>query len=321
MAAESVDIVIPLRGSVQELEELVAGLSEIPFERVATLTVVDNSAGARPDSRGPVRIVAAPNIPSSYHARNRGAAAGEAPWILFLDADVEAPPGIVPRYFDPPPGDDVGVLTGGVNDEPPADAATAPAVVYAHRSSHMSQFNTLRRGRWPYAQTANCAVRREALEAVGGFVDDIRSAGDADLCFRLAAAGWRIEERPDAAVVHRSRRTVRAVMAQRVRHGAGVAWANERHPGSFPPRRLLRWPALAAWSLLQAVRAFGLLALGRRRDALVELVGPLSHWAFEYGRLTSNEAGEMHPRPEAPDETPGRLQHPAATSSSSSSSS
>ena len=50
----------------------------------------------------------------------------------------------------------------------------------------MSQRNTLT-GVRPYAQTAHCAVRRSAFEAVGGFREDIRSGGDADLCFRLAS--------------------------------------------------------------------------------------------------------------------------------------
>jgi GT2 family glycosyltransferase len=40
----------------------------------------------------------------------------------------------------------------------------------------------------PYYGTGNLAVRRSALEAVGGF-EEVRSGGDADLCWRIQLAG------------------------------------------------------------------------------------------------------------------------------------
>src|SRR3712207_7575346 len=61
----------------------------------------------------------------------------------------------------------------------------------------MASENTLDGTRWAYAQTANAAVRRTAFDAVGGFEERIRSAGDADLCWRVVAAGWELEARPE----------------------------------------------------------------------------------------------------------------------------
>ena len=48
------------------------------------------------------------------------------------------------------------------------------------------------------------AARREAFEQVGGFDADHLSAafGDADFCFRLAEAGWRVGWTPHAELVH-----------------------------------------------------------------------------------------------------------------------
>src|SRR4051795_13311447 len=55
-----------------------------------------------------------PTRTGSYATRNRGAARGRAPWILFLDDDVEAPADLLDRLFDPAPGERTGVLAGGV---------------------------------------------------------------------------------------------------------------------------------------------------------------------------------------------------------------
>ena len=60
---------------------------------------------------------------------------------------------------------------------------------------------------WAFPQTANAACRREAFEAVGGFREELRAAEDADLTYRLRAAGWEVERRESAAVVHRNRQT------------------------------------------------------------------------------------------------------------------
>ncbi len=106
----------------------------------------------------------------------------------------------------------------------------------------MSQANTLGAGHWAYVQTANCAIRRSAFEQVGGFCDEVRSGGDADICFRLRDAGWAIEPRERALVVHSSRRTLGKLLRQRARMGAGAAWLDQRHPGSFPPAAGLGWP-------------------------------------------------------------------------------
>jgi GT2 family glycosyltransferase len=154
----------------------------------------------------------------------------------------------------------------------------------------MADANTLDVGApHPYAQTANCLVRRAAFDAIGGFAHDIRSGGDADLCFRLLASGWGLERRPEALAVHRNRRSLAALLAQKARHGSGAAWLERRHPGAFPRRRLL---GLTAWSAGQAVSA------ARRTgghteppvDAAAALVDVLGVWAFELGRMLPNRA-------------------------------
>src|SRR5262249_59845270 len=87
------------------------------------------------------------------------------------------------------PAGTVAVLGGAIHDELAGpDAPTAAR--FASLLGAMSQSNTLDGRKLAYTQTANCAIRRSAFEQVGGFRDDVRSGGDADICFRLRAAGW-----------------------------------------------------------------------------------------------------------------------------------
>jgi GT2 family glycosyltransferase len=130
-------------------------------------------------------------------------------------------------------------------------------------------------------------VRRAAYEQAGGFATDVRSGGDADLCFRLQDAGWRLEERADAVVHHAARASLRAAVRQIARHGSGAAWVELRHPGTFPPRRPL---GLARWSAARLVAAAASGARGDRQEALDRALDPVLTWAYEAGRKVDNRA-------------------------------
>jgi hypothetical protein len=275
-------VVVPFAGSDAALEDLVRRMSAIERGEADTLTIVDN----RPDARERSGVViAAPLQQSSYHARNRGAARGSAPWILFLDADVDPPADLLHRYFETEPGENIGVLAGGIRDAPLSGKPTR-AERYAVSAEQMSQDNTLRAGPWAYAQTANAAVRRRAFAEVGGFTEGIRSGGDADLCFRLRVAGWELAARPDACVIHHNRATTRAFLRQKVRHGAGAAWLDELYPGAFPPRDKRFWLERLAREIKMAAP---MVARGESDRAADLLFPTITVWAFELGRLLSNE--------------------------------
>ena len=282
-ARPSVDGVVPFAGSDAELEAVARGVGRLERGDGDSLTVVDNrpSADSARQIAG-VNVVPAPECQSSYFARNAGAGAGSGEWLLFIDADVTAPPDLIERYFMAPPDPRTGLLAGGILDSEVGEPTAVSR--YLTESSSMSQDNTLR-GDWPYAQTANCAVRRAAFEELGGFNDGIRSGGDADLCFRLREAGWALETRDDAAVEHHARSTLRAMVRQRARHGSGSAWLNRTYPGSFPAER---WPGMIKWTVIELARAAGRLVRGDRRAAARGVVAQASAWALQLGRLLPN---------------------------------
>ncbi|MCW3038233.1 MAG: hypothetical protein JWM31_138 [Solirubrobacterales bacterium] len=274
------DVVVPVAASSAGLRAVLLRMRAITLRPGDTLTVVDNRAVRveEPD------VLRADAVRTSYFARNAGAARGHAPWIVFLDADVHPPVDLLDRLLAPAPAPSVGLLAGGVEDDPVGPRGPV-AARFAELHGTMKQASTLHRGRWAFAKTAHAAVRREAFAAVGGFRAGVRSGGDADLCWRLRAAGWTLEDRPEAVVRHASRTDVAQLLRQHMRHGSGAGWLQAEHPGSFPPRR---WPGLVRWGLTRA--ASGLAAAGRgdRDGAVLGLLDGPTVWAFELGRYVPN---------------------------------
>lgn len=292
MSRPAVDVVVPFVGSEAELLRLCAHLSRLTRNSDDSIVVVDN----RPQGQLPARsiadvlVITAPALQSSYHARNRGVGQGHAPWLLFVDADVRLPPDLIGRFFERPPGERTGILAGEIANELPADTGKRHrlAVRYAYLAELFAQRKTVSSANFSYAMTANCAILREAFDAAGGFVEHVRSGGDADICFRLRASGWEIESRDEAVVTHVSRATLRKLLRQSAKHGSGAAWLEANYPGFSRQSRLSGLALRSARRLLHAATA-GLR--GDRDTALVASIDVARSLAFELGRRLSNEVG------------------------------
>jgi cellulose synthase/poly-beta-1,6-N-acetylglucosamine synthase-like glycosyltransferase len=282
-ARPTVAVIVPFAGSDEQLRRCLAGLERVAVVAGDELIVADN-AGRTTGHRG-VHVVPAAGVRAPGFARNRGAAAARAEWLVFIDADTRPIPDLLDRYFDPLPAARTAILAGGIADV--AGSSSSAARRSAHRGQ-MSDQVTLRRPEHPYAQSANLAVRRGAFQAVGGFAEAARAGEDADLCWRLFDAGWELEERPGAAVEHLTRTTLGALLTQLARHGAGAAWLERRYPGRFPalgPRAVARRVGR------DLTRAAGALARRQGTDAVDALLDAAEAVAFETGRALPN-----HPR-------------------------
>ena len=120
---------------------------------------------------------------------------------------------------------------GGAADHQRARPGTLPALA-GYESGHSpldlgDRPAPVRPGsRVPYVPTVCLAVRRVALEAAGGFDENLHFGEDVDLVWRLGKGGWRVGYEPAATVAIRS----------------GTAWARGCGSATSTGGRPRHWP-------------------------------------------------------------------------------
>lgn len=122
--------------------------------------------------------------------------------------------------------------------------------------------------------TANCFVRRDVLERIGGFDERFTSAWreDSDLHFRLLEAGCRIDHAPDAVVVHPIRAAGFGVSLAQQRKVVFDALLYRKHPRLYR-QRIRRMPPVEYYvASASALACFVAAGTGHPRAALVALV-------------------------------------------------
>jgi GT2 family glycosyltransferase len=151
------------------------------------------------------------------------------------------------------------VGVGGPNIPPPGDGKIAESVAHAPGgpihvliSAHEAE----------HIPGCNCAFRREALQAVGGFDPIFRSAGDdVDLCWRLMERGWKIGFQPAAMVWHHRRNSLRTYWKQQKGYGKAEALLERKWPSKYNAAGHVTWSgrlygkgvtqALGRWRIYQ----------------------------------------------------------------------
>jgi mycofactocin system glycosyltransferase len=254
-------------------------------------TIVVDDAAAEPVPGATIRL---PTNLGPAAARNAGAALVESPLVAFVDADVELPADwlgpLLPHFADPR----VALVAPRVRSTPgpsrlaryerrrsPLDLGEAPARI---RSG----------SRVSYVPAAALVARVDAVRAIGGFDESLRTGEDVDLVWRLDRAGWRCRYEPRSVVHHRPRTGWRAWLRQRVAYGSSAAPLARRHPGVLAPLRISGW-SLATWALAALGRPFAALAIGvGSAAALVRKLDDVpARVAFRLAAMGNLRAGEQ----------------------------
>ena len=244
-----------------------------PTPHVGDVLVVDDGS-APPLATDPgARVIRLAANRGPAAARNAGLAEVTTPLVAFVDTDVDLDDG----WLQP--------LLAHFND--PLVALVAPRVRSAQGSSTLARYEESRSPldlgdqpariaagtRVSYVPAAAMVVRTDALRAIGGFDETLRTGEDVDMVWRLIGAGHRCRYEPTSSVHHRPRPALSGWARQRLAYGRSAAALDCKHPGMVAPLRMSGWSA-AVWALVLVrrpgiavvVAAGTIVALRRKLD-------------------------------------------------------
>lgn len=243
-------------------------------------------------------------------ARNRGLAAAEEPYVLFVDDDVLPAPSLVRRHAESHQAGDA-VVIGPLL----AASGTRPAPWTSWEwTTLLEQYAAMANGEWAPTPrqfyTGNASVRIDHLRAVGGFDPGFKRGEDVELAWRLHDRGLRFVFNPEAAAEHLAQRSFAAwvdaaheygrtdVMLERKRGGHGVpGWAPDEFNRRHRYTRLLARSVIAVPALWGPAHQMGRLAAlmsdaaGRKGNAHMVCS---ALFAVAYWRGVTTQLGRQH---------------------------
>jgi glycosyltransferase involved in cell wall biosynthesis len=230
-----VSVVVPVLNGADTLGACLAALEhqDYPLARREIVVVDNGSTDETPrilEAHAVRRLVE--DTRGTARARNRGIEASRGEIVAFTDADCLASTGWLRALVTAFDDAGVGAVAGEIVPFPPRTAAER----YAGRIRHLSPERYLRRPLFPFAVTANLAVRRAVFAAIG-LLDAASPRGgeSTDFCTRLLReTGLRLELAPQAVVFHRHRTSSVSLFRQQWGYGRGHAYLYDKYRDSIP---------------------------------------------------------------------------------------
>jgi GT2 family glycosyltransferase len=275
----TVSLVLPVCNGGAEFAlalDALARLSPAPLEVI----VVED--GPQRDEYGypaGFRVMRLPTRRGPAAARNAGAVAAGGDLLLFVDADVVAPPDIVSRVQDAFRDPGVDAVFGSYDRSPAAPGFLSQFKNLVHRFVHQHAREE--------AQTfwsACGAIRRRVFEALGGYDErfTLPSVEDIELGMRLTRSGGRIRLVKQLEVTHLKRWTLGTLLYTDI-FSRALPWSRLLVAESSLPDDLnLTWRARLATMLLGvALLALLLSPLAPTLAALAAVIGVVV-WALDW---------------------------------------
>ena len=272
MSSIKLSVVIPTRNEAANIAACVRSFDEAVKSGTVECIVVDNSSS---DDTVEIALSAGAKVliqgPERCAQRNRGLRESKGGWVLFLDADMMLPRETV---------DEVLAVCGA---DGPADAWYVPEV----RTGRGLRVKARNFERGFYDGTCIDGirlVRREIIEGIGGYDENLVACEDWDLDRRLLAAGAKTATLKGHIIHNEAKTTLRRLLSKKAYYSASVdryrtKWGEDavvrrqfspfyRFFGVFVERgkwrRVLRHPVLFAVMMLERF-AVGLVYLANRR--------------------------------------------------------
>lgn len=295
--AEDVTVVIPVRGPAEGVARALSGLSAV-LDR-GEVVVVDDGSTEPSAIRAVVErlggtVVRHERSLGPAAARNTGWRMTTRPIVAFVDADVVGREGWLDLLLAVLGDADVVAVApriravdgGGPRWLSAYDGVRSSLDLGAHRAL------IRRRSRVSYVPTTALVVRRDALERVGGFDEELRVGEDVDLVWRLSDAAGAVRYEPAVEVEHPTRSSLADWLRQRFRYGTAAADLAARHGDAVAPLELSGWSGLT-WLLAGIGRPALASAVGLGSTAaLAPRLSSLDHPARAAARLGG--LGHLH---------------------------
>lgn len=216
-----VSVIIPAYNEEKRIGSCMDALLKQDFPEASyEIIVVDNNSTDNTChivSQLPVNLLVERRKGRSF-ARNAGIRAASGRILAFLDADCIPAEDWLKELVAGFKDVSIGCVAGEILPYRPSNQ------LHEHlaRIGYFSQSTTLTHPFLPFAQTGNAAYRREVLDAIGVFDEELLSGQDADLSWRMQLeTGKKVALAEKAIVYHPYPATYRSFYKQKMRHAFG----------------------------------------------------------------------------------------------------
>jgi GT2 family glycosyltransferase len=273
----AVSVIVCSHNGAGTLRECLEGIGVLDYPSYEVIVVDDGSTDGTAETAAAlgIRVIRTENL-GLANARNVGLGAAHGEIVAYLDDDAWPDPqwlrhlALAFRRTD-----HAGM--GGPNIPPLDDGPTAASIANAPGGPiHVLLTDQIAE----HIPGCNMAFRRDALEAIGGFDPQFRSAGDdVDVCWRLQRAGWTLGFSPGAVVWHRRRGSVEAYLRQQYGYGKAEALLERKWPEKYNRTGHVTWSgkvyggeaagtgAARRWRIYYGAWGSGLFQSARERPA------------------------------------------------------
>jgi GT2 family glycosyltransferase len=254
-----ISVVVCSYNGARTIADCLEGLAQLDYPDYEVIVVDDGSRDATAAIAGRYGgvLIRTPNR-GLAHARNAGLAAATGDIVAYIDDDA-FPDAHWLRHLAATFISTSHAGVGGPNLAPRGDGPIAECVARAPGGPVHVLLSDREAEHIP---GCNMAFRKAALEAIGGFDPQFRTAGDdVDVCWRLQERGWTLGFHPAALVWHHRRNSVRAYWKQQIGYGRAEALLERKWPEKYNGPGHVRW----------AGRMYGLgltVLLGLRRPRI-----------------------------------------------------
>ena len=235
----AISVVVCSYNGAATIRDTLDGLLALAYPNYEVIIVDDGSTDATAAIAQPYgfRLIRTENQGLS-RARNTGMRAARGDIVAYIDDDAYPDPHwltyLAATFMST---DHAGV--GGPNLPPPGDGPIADCVANAPGGPIHVLLSDREAEHIP---GCNMAFRKTALQAIGGFDPQFRTAGDdVDVCWRLQSQGGTLGFSPAAVVWHHRRNSIRTYWKQQRGYGRAEALLEKKWPEKYNIAGHLAW--------------------------------------------------------------------------------